>query len=272
LEKPDGRINAEMTDGLSPAAILQHIEDSGPIRWEPKVFPVLPSTNDRIKELAAAGAAEGTVILCETQTAGRGRLDRSFFSPEGTGLYMSLLLRPSQSAGRLALLTPLAAVAVCESVRTLCRPEAGIKWVNDILIGGKKVCGILAEAFFSAEGGRAAYAVVGIGVNVYEPVGGFPPGLEDKAAALLPERRPGLRAHLAAEILNRLQSYYQDFAAGTFLQRYRALSVVIGREIGVSENGSYYRARALDIDDAGALVIRTENGAVRTLTTGEIRL
>jgi BirA family biotin operon repressor/biotin-[acetyl-CoA-carboxylase] ligase len=269
LEYPAGGLNTEGADRLSPAAILEHISE-GPVRWDPEVFPVLTSTSDRMKELAAAGAAEGKVLLCEAQTAGRGRLDRSFFSPEGTGIYMSLLLRPALSAERTALLTPLAAVAACESIRALCRPDAGIKWVNDILVDGKKVCGILTEASFSAEDGRAAYVIVGIGINVYKPAGGFPAELEGRAAALLTKRRPGLRSRLTAEILNRFQSYYQRFDEGAFLQRYRALSVTVGRKIFVAEGGRSYRARALYIDERGALVIRTEEGAVKTLSTGEV--
>jgi len=259
------------TDSLSPAAVLQYLR-ACPIRLDIESFSSLPSTNDRLKELAEAGAPEGKVLLSRSQTAGRGRLGRRFFSPDGSGIYMSLLLRPRMSAGQALLLTPMSAVAVCEAIEELFPVRAEIKWVNDIFVGGKKVCGILTEAAFRPGEGQCAYVVLGIGVNVFKPEGGFPPELQGEAAYLQEERRPGLMDRLAAEILNRLLTHYGAFGRGGFLEPYRERSCVLGREISVTEGGRTFRARAVEIDDRCALVIQTADGARRALTSGEIKI
>jgi len=267
MESPDHTA----ADSLPPAAVLQHLR-AGPIHLDIESFPSLPSTNDRLKELAEAGAPEGKVLLSRSQTAGRGRMGRSFFSPAGSGIYMSLLLRPRMSAGQALLLTPMSALAVCEAIEEVCRVRAEIKWVNDILVGGKKVCGILTEAAFRPGEGQSAYVVLGIGVNVFKPEGGFPPALQGEAAYLQEERRPGVMDRLTAEILNRLLTYYGTFERGGFLEPYRERSCVLGREISVAEGGRTFRARAVEIDDRCALVIQTADGARRALTSGEIKI
>lgn len=256
-------------DGLPPDAVLRGLK-AGPIRLDIERFSSLPSTNDRLKELAEAGAPEGKVLLSRSQTAGRGRLGRRFFSPAGSGIYMSLLLRPRMSAGQVTLLTPMSALAVCEAIEEVCRLRAEIKWVNDVLVGGKKVCGILTEAAFRPGEGRCAYVVVGIGVNVFKPEGGFPPELRGEAACLLEERRPGIMDRLTAEILNRLLAHYGALGRGGFLELYRERSCVLGREISVTEGGRTFLARAVGIDDSCVLVIQTADGARRALTSGEI--
>ena len=167
------------------------------------------STNTALRALAEAGAPEGTVYIAQGQTGGRGRMGRSFFSPAGTGLYLSLLLRPTAwEPTRAAQLTAAAAAAMCEAIRQVTGREPGIKWVNDLLLEGKKVCGILTEASFSMESGVLEYAVLGLGVNVYRPEGGFPGELEGIAGAVLESPGEDVRSRLAGEFLNRFLAGY----------------------------------------------------------------
>ena len=244
---------------------------AGRVRVEAEVFDSLSSTNDYLKERALGGAAEGRVAICATQTAGRGRLGRAFFSPPGTGLYLSLLLRPQTlPVADAVLLTPMAAVAVCEAMEELCAVTAQIKWVNDVLVRDKKVCGILTEAAGTPDGASLDWAVIGMGVNIWPPPGGFPPSLPG-AGALCAPGTPDLRAPLAAAILDRLLAYYEDFAGGAFLGSYRDRSCVIGRDITVHEGARHYPARATGIDERCRLLVRTAAGE-KALDSGEISI
>ncbi len=162
------------TDVLSDAGIRKYLEPE----WSGLTLEVLPetaSTNDFLKEKAASGAPEGYVVTAGSQTAGKGRTGRSFFSPADTGVYLSLLLRPARYTPQQAVrLTTMAAVAACEAVSELTGEQAMIKWVNDIFLHGRKVSGILTEAALSLESGFLDFAVLGVGFNVYPPRGGFP--------------------------------------------------------------------------------------------------
>ena len=237
-----------------------------------EVHDTLSSTNDRLRQLAVAGAPSGQAVIALRQTAGRGRQGRSFFSPPGTGLYLSVLLRPRDLPARDAvLLTPMAAVAVCEAAESLCGVTAQIKWVNDVLVGGKKICGILTEATCLPGSDLLDWAAVGIGVNLLPPPGGFPASLPD-AGALSDRGAPIVeRAPLAAELLARLAFHYGRFADRDFVSAYRARSSVVGREIQVQEGGESYPAQALGIDERCRLRIRTAAGE-RTLDFGEISI
>ena len=148
------------TDALSAEGIFRRLKNRS-LRIE--YLPVAGSTNTLAKERAAAGEPEGLVIAAGEQTAGRGRMGRSFYSPAGTGLYMSLLLRPKCTAAECALLTGAAAVAAAESVEALTGRRTAIKWVNDVLLEGRKICGILTETALDPGSGRPDWAVVGIG-------------------------------------------------------------------------------------------------------------
>ena len=166
-----------------------------------EVKKTVTSTNALLKEKAALGAPEGTVLIALSQTAGRGRFTRSFFSPEDSGIYMSILIRPRISAENAALITTAAAVAVAEAAENLSGRKAGIKWVNDVLIDGKKICGILTEASLNIESGALDYAVLGIGLNAYEPKCGFPQEIKNIAGAIFRKKKDGLRSKLAAAVL-----------------------------------------------------------------------
>ena len=237
-----------------------------------EVYKCVGSTNALLRERAEAGAPEGTVILAAEQTAGRGRKGRSFFSPHDTGLYLSLLLRPDLPAERAVLITTAAAVAVCEAIEAVTGIPAGIKWVNDIFAGGKKVCGILTEASFSMESGGLSYAILGVGINVYEPEGGFPDELRDIAGALLKMRRADARCRIAAEFLDRFFEIYRKLDSAEYVEEYRKRSIALGRRVSVLSPDGVKSAEAIDVDDECRLIVRYEDGTVSALSSGEISI
>lgn len=211
------------------------------------------STNRVAKELARQGAAHGTAVLAARQTAGRGRRGRHFFSPEG-GLYLSVILRPRLTPEDRVLLTPMAAVAVCRAVEAMCGCSPGIKWVNDLYLGGRKLCGILCEGADDA-------VIVGIGLNLRTPEGGFPPDIPAAALDCPVEGRA-----LARAIRERLLTAdpYES------LEEYRTRQLVTGRDVTVHPAaGAPYPAHAVRVDDRGRLVVRTGEG-LQALDSGEV--
>lgn len=238
-----------------------------------QVYPELVSTNTAVRERAADGAQEGLVVIANSQSGGRGRFGRNFYSPSDTGLYMSLLVRPSHCPAKDAVkLTTLAAVAVCEAIEAVSGEKAEIKWVNDVYIAGKKVCGILTEASFSMEDGFLEYAVIGIGTNVFAPKDGFPKELKDIAGAVFQTPRSDGKNHLAAEILNRFMLYYKTDKKQNYGENYRRRSFVIGKDINVCLADNIRKARALDVDEECRLVVQYENGETDRLSSGEISI
>jgi len=219
------------------------------------------STNNVARALARQGAPHGTAVLAARQSAGRGRQGRSFLSPAG-GIYLSVVLRPRVPPELLPLVTPLAAVAVCRAVRRQTGADCRIKWVNDVLLGGKKVCGILTEG----EGGAA---VCGIGVNLCPPEGGWPPALRDIVTALPPGAD---RLALARAILRELTADAAALPDTAFLEEYRARSAVLGQAVTVRDPAGDYAARAVRIDGRAGLVVALPDGGERTLRAGEISI
>ena len=265
------RLNKD-ADIMSADAVIHYLSKNCE-GLRPEVFDVIDSTNDICMSKAASGEPEGYVAIAGRQTKGRGRKGRSFFSPSGTGLYISLLLRPSAYPGREVLkLTPMAAAAVCEAIELVSERKTGIKWVNDILIEGRKVCGILCEANYPSGSPCPDYVVVGIGVNVYPPEGGFPPELANTAGSVFD--KPGFvsRNRLAADILSRFISYYRGSAATSFTDEYRKRSVVTGKDIMIYGHGDPLEARAVGIDDDCGLVVRYPDGREEVLDSGEISI
>ena len=235
---------------------------------EIELHECIDSTNTRAKVLAAQGAVHGTLVCARTQTSGRGRLGRSFHSPEGTGVYMSFILRPQLPAEQAMLITSMTAVAVARAIERLVQTEVQIKWVNDLYIAGKKVCGILCEAGIDFQAGRLNYAVVGIGVNTAKM--DFPEEIAQIATSIGNAcGREISKARLIAEICACMEEEYANLAEGTFMEESRRRSNVIGRKIRVLRGEENFPALALDIDDQGGLVIETENG-VQTVRSGEI--
>ena len=239
-----------------------------------QIYKSITSTNTVLKKLAENGAAEGTVLLAEEQTAGRGRMNRSFYSPAQTGLYMSLLLRPMMSAQEAASITSCAAVATAQAIEVLTGVKAEIKWVNDVLVNGKKVCGILTESALDSRTGLLQYAIVGIGINVRPPKGDFPAELAEIAGALPPfPETEDLRCRLAAKILDRLMDCYEQLSAEDFYEEYKKRSCILGREIYILQLGREpVTATALDIEPDFSLRVRLTDGTETCLRSGEVSI
>ena len=241
----------------------------------------IPSTNEAVKGLARDGAPEGVLMVARAQTRGYGRLDRAFFSPPDTGLYMSLLLRPSFSPDKAHLITHAAALAVFRAVREVSGRDAAIKWVNDIFVDGKKAAGILVESALSQDG-SLSYAVLGIGVNLFAPPEGFPPYLSHVTALFPQERRqeaPTLRDALVRAVIKHFAAIYDAFPATDFLDAYRENMLLLNKDILVfdaltdrEKSGIGTPARAIDIDEDGALVVVYKDGNQKALTAGEVTL
>lgn len=230
----------------------------------------IDSTNNRAKALAAQGAAHGTLVCAIAQTGGRGRFGRVFHSPEGSGIYISFVLRPQMPVERAVMLTSMTAVAVARAIERLADVRVEIKWVNDLFIDGKKVCGILCEAGMNFESGQLEYAVVGIGVNVGRM--DFPKELQAIATSVGNAcGREISKNRLIAEICAELERLYAHLDEAGFMEEFRARSNVIGRKITVLRGNERFSARALDIDDQGGLVVETRNG-VETVRSGEISI
>ena len=232
----------------------------------------MPSTNDRARELADEGAAHGEVVIAESQTAGRGRRGRTWASPPGRNLYLSVVLRPALPPQRAPELTLVASVAACEACRK-AGVDAGIKWPNDLLVGGRKVAGILTE--LSAEPDQVHWVVVGIGVNLNAGPDDLPPELREIATSLSVERgQPVPRALFAAALLSELEQWLDLHAAEGFApvrEAWRERSVTLGREVRVEVDGREVAGTAEDVDEAGALLVRTRAGLVRVVS-GDVKL
>lgn len=244
----------------------------------PEVVASIPSTNTALKERAASGAAHGCCIIAGSQSGGRGRStlnqNRGFFSPD-TGIYMSLLLRPERfTAQKAERLTTMAAVAVCEAIESLSPEKAVIKWVNDVYMRGRKVCGILTEGAFSTESGFLSYAVVGVGINVYEPERGFPSELEGIAGAAFGSLIKDGRNRLAAEFLNRFMRCYGADGEDGYVEKYRERSFLIGKEVTVLSSAGARRAFVLGVNDECALLVKYvdsgADGKAEVLNSGEV--
>lgn len=231
----------------------------------------LDSTNQEAKRLALTGNPQGTVILAEHQISGRGRMGRSFYSPAGKGLYLSLILRPKLSPVDAFLITTAASVAVCRAVKQTADISAEIKWVNDVYVNNKKICGILTEAVTDFETGTIDAVILGIGVNCSkvnfpENAGENPDSLSSFSAA------PISRNALAAAIIDETLFLIEQLPKRDFLTEYRQRSIVLGRNIRVITKDEENPAKALDIDDNGGLVVQYPNGKIATLNSGEISI
>ena len=237
-----------------------------------EVKNTVTSTNAVLKEFAAKGAREGTVLAASEQTAGRGRFARSFFSPSDSGVYMSILLRPSLSCEKAVHITTAAAVAVAEAAEELTGRKTGIKWVNDVLIENRKISGILTEAAINIESGTLDYAILGIGLNAYVPDGGFPDEISGIAGAIFDERKSGQRARLAARVLEKFFGFYESIGSPDCLEAYRKRCVVPGRKITVIAADGSKPATAVGIDDNYRLHVIYPDQSQEFLSSGEISI
>jgi BirA family transcriptional regulator, biotin operon repressor / biotin---[acetyl-CoA-carboxylase] ligase len=239
-------------------------------------FETTDSTNTVAQQLARAGAAEGTVVIAETQTKGRGRLGRTWISPPFRNLYVSIVLRPPvapSEAPRLGLVVGLAtAETVAEWTSPAARPGAALKWPNDVLIDGRKVAGILME--MDAEDDRVRSVVAGIGVNLNMSPDDVPTDLRDKAISLSTAvGMPIDRVAFATRLLSRLEERYDQFVQhgfATLRPLWERLSCLQGRDVEIDDGGRRYRGRVCGIADDGALQLRDASGAEITVVAGEV--
>lgn len=232
------------------------------------VVPCTASTNQDIRALAKKGAHEATILFAEEQTAGRGRMGRSFFSPKGSGLYFSILLRPR--GGDAMKLTAAAGVAVARGVEEVLGLALKIKWVNDLYYQEKKVCGILAEGALLPSGGFE-YCVLGIGLNVAAPKEGFG-ALSDKAGALLEHTTDDQRATLAASILDHFFAIYSHLEDGAYMKEYQERSFLQGRKILLARGNEEISCKVEGISDQGELLAVDDRGAHHAFSSGEVQI
>ncbi len=252
-------------NAVTESAIRRHLH-TALFGRDLQVAATLPSTNTTARALAAAGAPEGTVVVAESQTAGRGTRSRLFFSPQG-GVYMSVILRPREADG--CLITSCAAVAVARAIERLCPLNVHIKWVNDLYVGGKKLCGILTEAGFTPDN-TLDYVVLGIGVNVAAVE--FPADIAGIATSLGNEGCAVDRNALIAAILEEWEHAYATIGSGDFLAESRARSCVLGQRVTVTRGDEQFSATARDINSRGHLLVETDTGETITLHSGEVSI
>ena len=248
------------------------LPENHPWRSLIQVYDTLPSTNDLAKTLARQGAPQGTVILAKNQTQGRGRMGRSFHSPENCGIYMSLILRPNCPASELMHLTCAVAWAMCNAVEKATGLRPGIKWINDLVHQKRKLGGILTELGFDSQG-KVSYAVIGIGLNCLQQQADFPPELQEIAASLsMFCEKPIKIAAVATQMILSMEDMARKLLTEkeTILARYRADCVTLGQDVVILREGSRREAFALDIDDQGALILRFPDGHQEAVSAGEV--
>ncbi|MBQ9898793.1 MAG: biotin--[Ruminococcus sp.] len=263
---------SESTNKLSAEMIAPHLrtESLGRVLT---VLDAVDSTNNAAKKLASAGAAHGTTVTAERQTGGKGRLGRTFVSPAGTGVYMSVIVRPDFGLDVASMITSAAAVAAARAVEKLSGADVQIKWVNDLYMNGRKICGILTEASLGMEMSSLDYAVIGIGVNVRSVRSDFDSELQSVATSI--EDETGLkldRSALCAEILNELEVCLGQVADRSFLPEYRRRELLTGHEITASVGGQTMSGLATGVDDNANLIVQLPDGTERHLSSGEASL
>lgn len=231
------------------------------------------STNTECKRRAMAGAEEGLVVIADEQTGGRGRLGRSFQSPKGRGLYLSALLRPRLEPEEVTDFTAWVAVAVCDGIQAACGVRPQIKWTNDIILGGRKLVGILTELGLESESNALEYLIPGIGINVNHRSEDFSPEIRDMATSLAQQLgKPVRRSELAAQVILALDRAYRDFPGnkGEYLAKYRADCMTPGHQVQLITPVSRQEAWAVEIDDQFRLVVELPDGERKALSAGEV--
>lgn len=254
--------------------ILQCFPPDHPWRAQVQWYDCLGSTNDLARELAARGAPEGTVIVAQRQTNGHGRMERSFDSADGLGLYLSCILRPACAPTQLMHLTCAAAVAAAQAVCDASGVLPGIKWTNDLVLERKKLGGILTALQIDPQTGQVAAAILGIGINCLHTRDDFPPSLRDTACSLAMAGAAVSPAALAGAVIAQLHEMNRDLLIGKerLMQRYRALCVTLGAQISWQVGEHVEHALALDLDDSGALLVRSSDGRIRRIAFGEVSI
>lgn len=263
---------SENSDYLTEEGIMRYLHVPN-IPVAVTVYEKVSSTNTVLKEAAEQGGAEGMVAIAREQTSGKGRRGRTFYSPRSGSLYMSILLRPDFPMEQALLITTAAAVSVARAVEETSGKETAIKWVNDVFIANKKICGILTEAAVDMETGYPAYAVLGIGINIYPPKDGIPEELSDIVGTVFHTPGEGGGSYgdrLAAKVIEHFFTYYKALPDVGFMEEYRKRSFLIGRQVTYLSGGSEKKVKVVGVDDAAGLVVETETGDRLTLDSGEV--
>ena len=259
---------------LSAPYISARLNHNNLFSGKVQVEPLVDSTNTRLKARAAS-TPTGTVLLAEEQSGGRGTHGRSFQSPKGDGLYLSVLIRPRVGLRDLLTLTGWVAVAAREGVEKASGAPAKIKWLNDLYLNGKKLCGILTEFALLAESGEPDYVVIGMGVNMNQTRDTFrAQGLEDVATSLAIEGYPVEQNHLAVCLLEALDKLNREFPANRagYLDRYRAHCVTLGRRVSFDGEGTLQTGTVTGIDGSFALLVSGDDGTEHTVSSGTVRM
>lgn len=239
------------------------------------VFDEVGSTNTLAKELAAKGAPSGTVLIADRQSGGRGRLGRTFLSPGDVGMYFSLILRPGCRPQELMHLTCAVAAAMCDAVEHAFGFRPGIKWTNDLVVGGKKLGGILTELSLNPKTGFVDWAVVGVGINCRQQEADFDPSIRGIACSVrMITGKEADRNRLASEMIRSLHRMDRELLTGHdgLMDRYRGDCITLGREISIVRGDEIRHGTALDLDRDGGLIVRLDTGEIRTVNSGEVSI
>ncbi len=258
--------------------MLQQIKNylPGDHPWQNQIqwFDTIDSTNTRAKELARRGAVHGTVLIADNQTGGRGRRGRSFHSPAGSGIYLSVILRPRCVPSELMHLTCAAAVAACDAVEAAAGIRPGIKWTNDLVYGKRKLAGILTELGLTP-GGQVDHAIVGIGINCCQAEGDYPEDIRHIAGSLASITGQTIdRSRVAGLLIQSLESMSRNLVSGkeSILSRYRSDCVTLGQPVSLVRGDEVRHGKALEIDSQGALLVAFDDGCVEAVNSGEVSI
>lgn len=252
--------------------ITQNLSITNPWRDKIRYFDTITSTNDVLKQMALEGAPEGTVLVANQQTGGRGRLGRSFHSPSGVGIYLSVLLRPNCGPRDLMHLTCASASATCTAIEQSAGFRPGIKWTNDIVHQGRKLSGTLTELGLK-EDGTTSYAIIGTGVNCNQSREDFPPEIQEMAGSLKMFIGGEIdRSLVAAKMIDAYYHMSQTLLTNreALLAQYRRDCVTLGQDVSILRGDQVRHGRALDVDEEGALIVKYENGTVEAVNSGEV--
>lgn len=258
LSSPDRLLPSEITHHLKTKFIARKIY----------YFEHLNSTMDIATQLGLKNAAEGTLVLAEAQSKGRGRLGRNWLSPKYKGIYLSLILRPKASPDETPVLTLLSAVSICEAIKETVGLEPQIKWPNDILMHNKKLGGILTE--LNAEMDETLFVVIGIGLNVNNDKKAL---LEGTTSLREQKKEAVSRLELLRELLKKIEENYllfQKAGSAPILEKWRNYNLTLNRRIKVLSHGRHIEGEAIDIDRGGSLLVRNDSGLIQRVTAGDI--
>ena len=257
---------------MNESSLRQHLAAHP---WVDRIalYDEVDSTNTLLKALGRSGAPCGSIVIARHQNAGRGRLGRSFLSPAGSGIYLSALIRPDAAPGQIMHLTCAAAVAMCDALEAATGLRHGIKWTNDLVVGKQKLGGILTELAISPKDGKVDFAVIGIGINCTQRQQDFDPSIRDIATsvALATGKEPDAAA-IAAQMIRALHEMHLGLLSqkDEMIDRYRGDCITLGQQVQVIQADCVRLATAVDIDSEGGLIVKEEDGALSTVTSGEV--